>query len=163
MRIWFALLYLVAACASPGSADASSAPSSSVLQYCLDTIDPADDDAFAARACIGRAAADCIESDAGAETTAGAVMCYQREHSAWREMRDAFADELRGIESATQVVQLDSMLAEFERWSQVRCGYGASIYEGGSLSRVVAAACMSRLEGELALDLRARALEYNQR
>lgn len=119
-------------------------------------------DAQAARACIGRIAATCIDDDGGV-TTMGMIQCQERERAAWRAMRDASVASLQARESPLQRALLHDMLEGHERWGRVRCAYGASIYEGGSLGRVVAAACLNRLEAELAIDLHERLAEYDER
>jgi hypothetical protein len=55
---------------------------------------------------------------------------------------------------------LEAMLAEHERWAQARCAYAASLYEGGSLARVLRASCARDAEAELVLDLAVRFDEF---
>lgn len=156
MRILFALLCFAAVFAAPRAEAAEPGP----LQTCLEETEG---DFAAARACIGRISTPCLNSDEGSVTTVGMITCYQREHEQWAALRNQFTAALQAQESATQRAQLGAMLREYEGWSNARCAYGASIYEGGSLARVVAAACVNRLEGELAIDLWLRVREYDQR
>ncbi len=59
----------------------------------------------------------------------------------------------RAQESPTQVAQLDRMLQLYEPWLNARCSYSASINEGGSMSRIVAAACVRNMTADLAIDM----------
>lgn len=109
----------------------------------------------ARRDCIGVASRPCLEADGG-ETTPGAAACYNRERQMWEVLRDAISDNLRNTESPSQGALLDAALAEHRRWAAARCAYAASIYEGGSLSRVVDAACMRDAVAEFTLELMSR-------
>lgn len=109
----------------------------------------------ARRDCIGVASRPCLEADGG-ETTPGAVACYNREREMWELLRDAISDNLRDTESPSQGALLDAALAENRRWAAARCAYAASIYEGGSLSRVVGAACRRDAVAEFTLELMVR-------
>jgi hypothetical protein len=109
----------------------------------------------AREACIDAFAGPCLNTDAGV-TTAGAVACLENETRMWAELRDAIAGNLRSSESPIQSALLDAALAQHERWVSARCAYAASIYEGGSLARVVAAACRRDTIAEHALELHAR-------
>lgn len=109
----------------------------------------------ARQACINVVAGPCLETDAGV-TTAGSVACLENETRLWAQLRDAIADNLRGAESPSQSALLDAALAEHARWVEAQCAYEASIYEGGSLARVVAAICRRDAVAEHALSLLAR-------
>jgi len=158
MRFVIAFLCLVILCASV-RAESAEEPTG-VLQACLSETDG---DFTASRACIGRISDPCINDDDGGATTIGMIRCFQRERDQWLALRHQFIGALQAQESSTQRAQLDAMLAEYARWLEVRCSYGASAYEGGSLSRVAAAACTNRLEGELAIDLWLRVRELSER
>lgn len=158
MRILLAVLVLCFAATIPRSAMATSPPTNPI-HLCLGEIGA---DFETARACIGQGASACIETDGGV-TTIGMIQCHDQERAAWRALRDGFVDSLRRRESAAQISMLDETLAAHARWTNVRCAYGASIYEGGSMARVLAAACANRLEAELAIDLRSRLAEYDER
>lgn len=108
--------------------------------------------------CIGDVARACMESPGG-ETTGGSVACFERERAQWQTLRESVVAELRGRESPTQLALLDTALAQHESWSRARCAYAASIYEGGSLARVVAAQCMRDAAAEHAIELIGRSDE----
>lgn len=158
MRILFALLCFAASIAAP-RAEATE-PTSSQLEACLAETDG---EFAAARACIGHLSEPCLNSGEGSVTTIGMIRCYEGEREGWRALRTRSAEALRSQESPTQRAELEGRLTAFEQWRDRRCSYGASIYEGGSLARVVSAACVTRLEGELAIDLWLRVREYEQR
>jgi len=152
-----AFVFVLACCAlaaqnSPTSARAPSSP----VENCLAT---AADDEAAQRACVGQSATNCIETMPGGETTAGMVQCVQAEATQWEIVRGAAVVTLRANESATQLALLDASLAEHQRWTEARCAHEASIYEGGSLSIVIAAQCMRDAVAEHAIYLRNRNAE----
>jgi hypothetical protein len=123
------------------------------IETCLSS---AGDDEAAQTACIGQFASSCIANSPGGETTAGMVQCAQAERAQWENVRGAQVIALRAIESPRQIALLDVALDEHGRWAEAHCSYRASIYEGGSLSIVVAAQCMNTVVAEHALYLRNR-------
>lgn len=134
---------------SPASARAPSSP----VENCLTA---ARDDETAQNACIGQFASNCIETTPGGETTAGIVQCVQAERFQWENVRGAQVTALRAIESPTQIALLERGLEGHRRWAEAHCAYRASVFEGGSLSNVVAAQCMRDLVAEHTLYLRNR-------
>lgn len=158
MRFWMFALALVASSFAVTSASTRT-PVRSPVERCLAE---AGDEIDAARACIGAISGPCLNTGEGSATTIGMITCYENERAAWRSLRERTVYALRDAESETQIAALDDMLGEYEHWSLARCSYGASVHEGGSLARVVAAACATRIEGELAIDLWLRRREYNE-
>ncbi len=140
MRAIVLLLALAAfgACATPLSPALATTPTSPV-ENCLTR---AGDEEPRQTACIGQFASSCIETTPGGETSVGVVGCVESELAQWENARGALVNSLRADESPTQVALLDASLAEHRRWAQARCAYEASVYEGGSLARIVAAHCM---------------------
>ncbi len=98
----------------------------------------------------------------GASSTGAIVLCAAREERAWSAMLLEYAVDLRQRESATQTASLDAMLAASEQWAQARCAYQASIYEGGSLARLVAALCTRDTLAEWVIDLHTHRLYYGE-
>lgn len=158
------ILALQTACATPAPASAQEptpAADIATLHACLAGRDVPDGEP---RDCIGvvsRACADEMD-DGGASSTGGMVTCSAREQSAWRGVLEAAVTELRARESATQLPLLDRALEAGEQWTRARCAYDASIYEGGSLARVVAASCWRDTIALRAIDLSNRLAEYNE-
>lgn len=107
------------------------------------------------RACIGIVSRPCMELPGGVSTS-GTVACLMREADQWAMVVSSQVERLRASESASQLDHLNGMLAAHETWRRARCHYQASIYEGGSLARVVAASCMRDTTADLALELIAR-------
>jgi Lysozyme inhibitor LprI len=137
-------LFTASACATPVAAQ----DTDDLVASCLaNAAEPED-----RRACIGVASARCID-EPGGETTGGMVICFSRERDLWSAQVTTLTERLRARESPTQLRQLDAMLATHETWVQDRCSYSASIFEGGSLARAIAAACLRTTTAELALDL----------
>lgn len=116
----------------------------------------AEDNLEAQRDCIGYSATWCIENVPGGETTIGMVQCADAERMQWESLRGATTANLRATETPSQVALLEAAVAEQARWTQARCAYEASIYEGGSLARVVAAQCFRNAVAEHAIYLRNR-------
>jgi len=150
----FALLAAVAACATPMAiaAEDAAAPQSPI-ENCLVL---ATDDLDAQRACIGRVATWCVENTPGGETTVGIIQCVHSEQMQWENVRAAEVAKMRAQETPSQVALLNQAITEQARWTEARCAYEASIYEGGSLSRVIAAQCLRNAAAEHALYLRNR-------
>jgi hypothetical protein len=147
----FLAIVLTTACTILPVASATS-PSSPV-ENCLSI---AGDDEAAQKACIGEFASNCIEMTPGGETTVGMIRCVDAERFQWEDIRAGVVVALRAIETPSQRALLEASLAEHERWQEARCAYEASVYEGGSLSRVIAAQCFRDAVAEHALYLRNR-------
>lgn len=117
------------------------------------------EDFAARRACVGQVNLACQDEGDGSVTTAGMVMCANRERAQWEALRDATLVTLRTRESATQTLARERALSAHAAWSRERCAYEASQYEGGSLAIYAAAACAMDQAADLALMLYARTLE----
>jgi len=137
---------------APLAAASERAPQSPI-ENCLSQ---AADDEAAQNACVGRFASDCIEMSPNGDATAGMIACIEAERFQWENVRGAAAISLRAKETPTQIALLNASLAEHRRWAEARCSYEASVYEGGSLSLVVAAQCRRDAVAEHALYLRNR-------
>ncbi len=110
------------------------------------------------RACIGSVNLSCQDEDNRGATTAGMVMCAERERAQWAAIRDAAAASLAAQESPTQRAARARATAAHAAWLQERCAYDASLYEGGSLANYSAAACAMGETAEFALILHGRTL-----
>jgi uncharacterized protein YecT (DUF1311 family) len=111
-------------------------------------------------ACIGRVEKPCLD-EPGAETTGGAVACATREQVVWNERAQL---SMKAIRDKLEPARLKLFNTADEAWSKHRdasCAYEASIYEGGSLARLVRADCLLRetalraisLDGDLSLTI----------
>ena len=92
------------------------------------------------KTCLGLVQAACLKRPAS-ETTSGMVGCAEKERRLWEERAQSIAASLRSTASPGQLAALDSAWSQFEHWRAAKCAYAATLYEGGSLSRVVAAEC----------------------
>ncbi|MEZ5994446.1 MAG: lysozyme inhibitor LprI family protein [Hyphomonadaceae bacterium] len=154
MRAIIASLLLLAACATPPAATAETAtPAAVPIAACLAQ---AGADPGARGDCIGRGAQWCAENTEGGETTFGMVQCAMAEREQWQTIRAQQIAALRAQETPSQTALLEAALEAHERWSQARCAYEASAFEGGTLARVAGAACMNEAMAEDALRLYAR-------
>ena len=148
----FLLVLLAIGFAPP--AFATPAPASTVAAC----IAAAEGEFAAQRACIGQVNAACQDAeDGGGVTTAGMVTCANRERDEWVDLRDAALSTLRTRESAAQSASRDRALSAHAAWSQARCAYDASLYEGGSMAIYAAAACEMGQTADIALTLHMRA------
>ena len=101
-------------------------------------------------ACKGAIAEPCIETPGG-ETTAGLMRCYVAETEACAVQLDAaFARAQADDARAPFLAQSQEAWAV---WRQAECRYQASLYEGGSLARVLAANCSAAITADRAIAL----------
>lgn len=152
MRVIAVLLAFVAvsACTTTMQAPAQAQTPPADIATCLANVEP-----DARNTCIGVVSGPCMELPGG-ETTTGVVQCFARERELWAAQVSEWAARWHASESPTQVEQLSAMLTAHDTWIRAKCAYQASIYEGGSLARVVRAACWRDTTAELALGLMAR-------
>lgn len=158
----FAAALLLIACAGADAEDAPPRQDAALLTACISAALPQGGMVAISdpRACIGQISRACHDAMGdGGDTTAGMVACAVRERDAWGEVLHQSAESLRQNESQTQRAALAQMLEQGEAWMLARCGYAASIYEGGSLARVVAAQCQRDTMAERAIDLQLRLRE----
>jgi uncharacterized protein YecT (DUF1311 family) len=133
--------------AAPAAADERSGPSPEErLRTCLaEAAEPQACRDVVARACFDRP---------GSETTLGSVRCAQEEEVAWDAARaEAEAELTRGL-TELGAATWEGAAAAWAEWRDRQCAFEATIYEGGSLAKVVAAGCRARLVAERALYVR---------
>jgi uncharacterized protein YecT (DUF1311 family) len=140
-----ALLVLLAAPAGAQDTDAGPAPAER-LQACLAAAEVASD-------CVDVVARACFE-EPGSETTLGGMRCAQEEEAAWNAVRADAESELTAGLSELGAATWDSAAEAWGEWRDRQCAFEASIYEGGSLAKVVAAGCRARFAAERALYVR---------
>ncbi|MBU6374296.1 MAG: DUF1311 domain-containing protein [Alphaproteobacteria bacterium] len=131
---------------------APSAAERAVFEACLLK---AQGEAGAAAHCVTRVAEACAAQDGG-ETTAGMVICDARERALWTARIEVDTARLAARHSPGQRAALASAQTAFERWRAAKCAYAASLYEGGSLARVVEARCSLETTAAWSLDLARR-------
>lgn len=174
MRLLAALL-LVALPAFAGSAADGPAYDDALLDTCLNGIaaEQPDFQTEPLRACIGQAAAACMEGEGGA-TTVGMVACLSAEAREWDMIQTAYFSRVLG-----QVETADAELAQMgsaappaapalqqaqDHWAAFRdasCEYEALRFQGGTAGGPAAAACLLDLTATQALRMmdRARGME----
>jgi hypothetical protein len=107
--------------------------------------------------CVRQMTRACIDASGPyGETTEGALVCTRHEQMAWRAIMDENVAALRGSESATQRILLDTTLRGGEQWANWLCAYDASYHEAGSLAQIRAAECHRDSAAERALFFYAR-------
>lgn len=152
MRLFLlAFALFTASCATPVAVAIT--PERGPVEECL--VSAPNNDA-GRRTCIGAFAGTCINLDEANQTTGGMVRCTETERRAWILLRDRQVAALREQESPSQIALLTTALEEHDRWTQTRCAYAASIYEGGSLARLVLAQCMLDAAAEFTIELLGR-------
>ena len=95
------------------------------------------------RACIGVTRAICLRQEAN-QTTAGAMICAERERTLWSNWGDG---AVRALRKSLPEERRSFLEKEEQAWPAYReaiCAYEASLYLGGSLAKVVAAECRLR-------------------
>lgn len=115
------------------------------LETCLGV---AGDSRVALARCKGVIAEPCIEAPGG-ETTAGMVQCYGAEAEAWSVQLAAAVARARA--DAARAPYLAQAEDAWRAWAQAECRYQASLYQGGSLARVLSASCTADLTAERAI------------
>jgi hypothetical protein len=134
---------------------ASEAPT---IAACLENAE----DAAGRRACIGSVNLACQDEGDGGVTTTGMVMCAERERAQWTAIGAAAAATLTAQESPTQAAARARAAVVHADWIQARCAYDASYYEGGSLARYSAAACVMGETARFALILYERTITLSE-
>jgi uncharacterized protein YecT (DUF1311 family) len=146
MRRIMAAALLAIVCAA-GAAAEENASGDERLNACVAAAGPS---RVALEACRGVIVDPCADADGG-ETTSGAVRCYSAEERAWRALLEAAL--ARAAADATRRPLLEPAQQAWRVWRDAECAYRASQFQGGSLARVLAAACVSDLTAARAIDL----------
>jgi len=155
---WLACLAFIPA--APAAAEDAPLPGPVATESCLAA---ADGDDAARRACIGRAASACMQTEAG-QTTAGMVACLASERDWWEARRGA---ALAGVldamtRSDAELAGLGSALppraplgtaaeAAWTAWKAAECAFEAAQWDGGTGAGPAALSCDLQLTGERAL------------
>jgi uncharacterized protein YecT (DUF1311 family) len=105
-------------------------------------------------ACLGRIQKPCLD-EPGGETTGGALVCAQREQAIWDERAALSRRAVRERLSASRRGLFDAAESAWQAHRQAACAFEASIYEGGTLAKVVGADCYLRESAQHAIDLQA--------
>ena len=151
MEVKLGRLVLIAALALFSLSTAPARAQSEVIDVSIEAcVDAAGASIVALQGCKGRVSEPCLEQPGG-ETTAGARLCFLAEESSWTAQ----------LQAALARAQADASRADFLRqsqdawnaWRQAECRYQASLYEGGSLARVLGASCAAELTADRAIAL----------
>lgn len=145
MRRVFLAALMALACAEPASAQRPE-PSAAGLASCVSA---AGASRMALEACVGVIFDPCIETDGG-ETTIGMLQCYRAEGAAWTvELEAAVA---RAMDDEERRPWLGPAQDAWIAWRDAECAYRASLFLGGSMARVLSAACLADLTAARAID-----------
>jgi uncharacterized protein YecT (DUF1311 family) len=143
-RVLLAAL-MALACAEPASAE-NTEPTAASLASCVSA---AGSSRLALEACVGVISDPCIGTDGG-ETTGGTLQCYRAEGAAWTaELEAAVA---RATEDEARRPWLGPAQDAWIAWRDAECAYRASLALGGSMARVLSAACLAELTAARAID-----------
>lgn len=104
----------------------------------------------ALQACKGALSEPCLDQP-GSETTVGSVQCLLAEERGWSAQLDAAL--ARGRANAPRAQFLQRSQEAWTAWREAECRYQASLYEGGSLARVLTASCRADLTADRAIAL----------
>jgi uncharacterized protein YecT (DUF1311 family) len=147
MRRTLAILALIAASSSPVAPQLAAAQQPASVAACVAAANTHD----ALWRCKGVVAGPCIDTPGG-ETTAGMVQCNMREAEEWQALIAVEIYRLNA-EDASRSDELDSANDAWAAWGVAECEYQASAYEGGSLARVVSAACFADITADRVIAL----------
>jgi uncharacterized protein YecT (DUF1311 family) len=145
-----AVLILALVCALPATpevARAQAMQADASLDRCVAAAGASE---VALQACRGSVSEPCVEQPGG-ETTAGSVRCFDAEAQAWGALLDAAV--ARAARDASRASYLSSAQEAWRAWRQAECRYQASMYEGGSLARVISSSCSADLTANRAIAL----------
>ncbi|MDZ4690547.1 lysozyme inhibitor LprI family protein [Terricaulis sp.] len=157
-----ALVFALAGACVLGCATTSAPPAAAseapTIATCLENAE----DAAGRRACIGSVNLHCQDEGDGGVTTVGMVMCAERERAQWAAIGAAAAATVAAQESPPQAAARSRATEAHAVWLQARCAYDASYYEGGSLARYSAAACVMGETARFALILHERTITLSE-
>lgn len=145
-----AVMILALACApvaAPGVVYAQTQQAEAPLETCVAA---AGASKVALEACRGRVSEPCLEQPGG-DSTSGSVRCFDAETRAWTALLDAAL--ARAGQDATRAAYLSSAQDAWVAWQQAECRYEASLYEGGTLARVVSSSCYADAAADRAIAL----------
>jgi len=116
------------------------------------------------QSCVGAVSGPCMEFEDSGDTTSGMIACTQRELVLWdQRLNTAYADlRTRLLNSDQDQRRRDAVRAAQRAWISYRdaeCDQLAMQFLGGTLSGVIAVACLNDMTAERALDLEAQAAE----
>ena len=156
MRIALALVFLAAPAVAQEAWD--SAPD---IAACM-----AADDATAKRACIGKAAENCMETSEGGYTTLGMSMCAAAETDGWDAVLNAeytrTMDWSRAMDAEDQThfpefaKREETLRAAQRAWIAFRdaeCGYAYAQWGAGSMRHIAGTSCMLDMTATRAIEL----------
>jgi uncharacterized protein YecT (DUF1311 family) len=96
--------------------------------------------------CVGATSTPCQNTEGG-ETTLGQVACLNVERALWEQHLAAVTTDLLGDLSKPSAAKLATAQKAWAAWRDAKCAFDATVYEGGSLARVVMAHCLMRETG----------------
>lgn len=147
-QLFFALAFVVAACASPHAHADPLAADPQILRSCV--LD-AGKDRDALEQCVGQLTRSCIAEEGGSNSMTD-VLCRSAEADVWQTLveentaRIAAADPVDGELLATAN-------AAWTQWREAECSYRAYEYGGGSGEQYDRINCHLRLTASRAIDL----------
>ena len=108
--------------------------------------------------CIGFVYNPCAETVEG-QTTVGMIGCVDREHGFWDRLLNQSYRRLGNTRDEGEEEALRDLQRQWLAWRDARCDWEASLYEGGTLARVVANQYFTEETARRAIDLTEAILE----
>lgn len=147
-QLFFALAFVVSACAAPhaNADDVMERDYKPLLETCLTAA--TSDEAF--RACRGAASGPCIDDDGG--TTQGVMLCYGQEADVWTDRMDRAITFLNARFPDSAETIADAQTA----WTAFRaneCQFYMDMWGEGSGAQVSYMQCMAEMTADRALTL----------
>jgi uncharacterized protein YecT (DUF1311 family) len=138
--------WMLGVLAPPPAMAEPSKEQAAVLEQCL--VDAKDEKI----ACLGRLQKPCLE-EPGGETTGGMVECSRDERELWAARADTASAAIAARLAPARLKLFNAAEKAWRDYRDASCAYDSSIYDGGSLERVIVADCLLRETALRAIDL----------
>lgn len=146
-QLFFALAFVLTACATP---PASADPIAADPQLAQTCVARADNDYAALERCNGIVANACIEAEG--PSTMALTLCWSAEYDVWRQMIETSTARIES-DDAEKGVRLRRANEAWQAWLDAECDYFSYEFGGGSGEQVERAQCGVVLAHRRAIDL----------
>lgn len=149
MRQWFfAVVVLLAACATPGANADPLAAESQLLRGC---VTQAGQDRAALAQCVGLVTRACVEAEGGPNAMSD-VLCRSAEADIWQTLVDETTARIATADAVDGEL-LGAANQSWAQWREAECNYRAYEFGGGSGEQYDRIVCHLNLTSARAIDL----------
>jgi len=103
-------------------------------------------------ACIGRMSARCMDRPGGSSTK-GMRICTDRETEAWDQVLNRNYKKVRRQVPGAAAKKLQEIQRAWITWRNEKCGFGYTLFEGGTLAGVAVGQCVMKTTAIRAFEL----------